>query len=253
VAVKLTVNALVLASFIGVWNVLSARLDLPPALFPSPYAVWIAFDQLAAVGFNNISLSTHILASVARILSGYVSGLALGVPLGVLMGYSSMLRRAITPFIALIRPLPAFAYVAVLIVWFGIGEAAKVLVVFVGACTIMALSTMDGVLRIPQVYHDAGRALGANRLQILLTITMPGALPQILDGARVALAQSWTCVIAAEFVAAAAGIGVIVLQSADYMRTDQTVAGLIALGIIGGITDQLLAILQRPVAAWRIR
>src|SRR5262249_6480 len=155
---------------------------------------------------------------MARILGGYLLGIAVGVPLGFLMAYSSIVQRAITPFIALIRPLPAFAYVAVLIVWLGIGEPAKILVVFVGASTIMTLSTMDGVLRVPPVYRDAGRALGANWLQILTNITMPAALPQILDGARVALAQSWTCVIAAEFVAAAAGIGVIVLQSADYMR-----------------------------------
>jgi len=246
-------NSLIIVGFIAVWQILVATLKLPTALFPSPYAVWIALVQLAAVGFSNTPLSTHILVSMVRILSGYLLGFVVGVPFGFLMGYSPVMQRAITPFIALMRPLPAFAYVAVLIVWFGIGEIAKVLIVFVGASTILALSTTDGVLRVPPVYRDAGRALGANWMQVLINITLPAALPQILDGARVALAQSWTCVIAAEFVAASAGIGVIVLQSADYMRTDQTVAGLILLGIIGGVTDRLLAIAQHPVAAWRIR
>ncbi len=246
-------NALVAIGVIVLWEVLVTALAVPPVIFPDPVTVFQAFGDLVANGFGGIPLSEHLSLSAFRILSGFGLGVVLGMPLGFAMGRAELVRGFVTPFIALIRPLPAFAYLAVLLVWFGIGEGPKVAVVLVGAVSIMTITTMDAVRRIPSEYEDSARTLGATRFQVYRHVLLPSALPTILDGARVAMAQSWTCVIAAEFVAAREGVGVIILQAADYLRTDQTVAGLILVAILGGLSDLVLVLIARPMQAWRTR
>ncbi len=238
---------------IAVWELLVAITNQPSAVFPPPDTVARTLQALAADGFSNADLSSHIGRSLARVALGLLASLAVGVPIGFLMGRSTLLRRALTPFITLFRPIPPFAFLAILIVWFGIGETSKVLVIFLGCVTIVALSTLDGVLRMPAEYREAALTLGANRRQVFLRVVMPGTLPQILNGTRVALAVAWTALIAAEWVGTQEGVGAIILQSSKFLRTDQALAGIVILGIFGALTDRLIVLLQHVSTDWASR
>jgi len=246
-------KVLLIVGVVVIWQALIDYLHVPPLVFPSATATYEAFIGIVRLGFNGVPFSSAVEMTCFRVIGGFVVGAAVGIPVGFVMGRSVILRKALTPLIVLIRPVPVFAYIAVLIVWFGIGETSKLLIVFIGASTIFALGTLDGVQRVPAHYEEAARTLGASRPQVLLRTLFPAALPQILDAARVAMAQSWTAVVGAEYVGTRGGIGVITLQAADYLRTDETLVGILLLAILGGLTDRILARVQRSVVAWKTR
>ena len=239
-----------MGAFLAAWQVLIWVFNPSPIGFPSPLQVARAFLQILEVGFIEVSLLEHIWTSSRRLLMGYAACLIVGIPAGFLMARIDFLRNMLTPFITLFRPLPSFAWLALLVAWFGFEELPKVAVVYVATVTIMMLGTMDAVRRVPPHFRDAARVLGAGRGQLFLYVVIPAAMPQILSSARVALTVAWSAVIAAELVAAGSGLGVIIIQSARFIRTDQTFAGLITLGIVGGLTDRMMAALQRSVAEW---
>lgn len=238
------------AVVVGLWQALVVIARPSPIAVPSPGAVARALEQLVKIGFVETSLWAHIAASAQRLAVAEVLTVLIGIPLGVAMANVPGFRSLITPIINFFRPLPSFAWLAVLVVWLGFGDASKIAVVFVATVTILALGTTDGILRVPPHYRDAARVLGANRAQSLVGVVLPAALPQVLSSARVALTVAWAALIAAELVAAGSGIGVIIIQSARFLRTDQTFAGLIILALLGWATDQVLARLEERVAPW---
>jgi taurine transport system permease protein len=238
---------------VAVWQAYVSNFKPSPIAFPSPAAVAEAAWQILDRGFVDYSLAEHVLASVHRLLPAYASALLVGLPSGYLMARLPFFRRMFTPFITLFRPLPSFAWLALIVVWLGFGEASKIAVVYVATVTIITLGTIDAVLRVPPEYLDAARAMGARGRTLVTRVTLPAALPQILSTARVALTVGWAALIASELVAAKAGIGVIIIQSARFLRTDQTFAGLVLLAVIGGLTDRLMAALERRVAPWANR
>jgi len=240
----------VFAAVILLWE--AATLVFAPSsiALPSPVMVFQALVQMGQFGFNGVPLQDHIGITFLRIVEAFAASLLVGVPLGFAMGSIPLIRKVVTPFITLFRPVPPFAWLAIFVVWFGIGELPKVLLIFVGSVTIIALNSMDGMLRVPAEFRDAAATLGASRFQVFWHVMPIAALPQILTGARVALVVAWTSVIAAELVAAQSGIGVIILQSAGFLRTDQTFAGLILLSLCGGLTDTVMGQLQARTAAW---
>lgn len=238
---------------VAVWQAYVSIFKPSPIAFPSPAAVAQAARQIVDKGFVDYTLGEHVLASIKRLLPAYASALLLGLPSGYQMARLPFFRRMFTPFITLFRPLPSFAWLALIVVWLGFGEASKIAVVYVATVTITTLGTMDAVLRVPPEYLDAARAMGARGRTLVTRVTLPAALPQILSTARVALTVGWAALIASELVAANAGIGVIIIQSARFIRTDQTFAGLVLLAVIGGVTDRLMAALERRVAPWANR
>jgi taurine transport system permease protein len=221
-----------------------------PLSLPSPARVFFAAKQMLHTGFEGSTLLGHVMASSRRVGLGFALSVAVGVPLGLTMGMSRIVRNIVTPSFALFRPVPPFAWLAILVVWLGIGEMPKVVIIFVGSVTIIALNTMDGVRRVPEQFKESARTLGASRLQIFEHVLLPAALPQIISGARVALLVAWTAVMAAELVAARAGIGVIILDSSSYLRTDQTFVGIVLIAICGGFTDWIMGRLQQTVEPW---
>jgi taurine transport system permease protein len=235
------------------WAVVVHILKPSPISFPSPARVWDTARTMLKDGFEGTSLLGHVWASTRRVGIGFGLSLVVGIPLGVAMGTNELIRRISTTYIALFRPVPPFAWLAILVVWFGIGETPKVLIIFVGSVTIIALNTMDGVRRVPRQFQESGQALGASRLQVFRFILVPAAVPQILNGARVALVVAWTAVLAAELVAATAGIGVIILDSSNYLRTDQAFVGIFLIAICGGITDWVIGRIQKAVEPWSNR
>lgn len=239
-----------LVTVVLTWTIVVHILNPSPISFPSPTRVWDTARGMLKNGFEGTSLLGHIWASTRRVGIGFALSVIVGVPLGVAMGTNEMARRVSTTYIALFRPVPPFAWLAILVVWFGIGEVPKVLIIFVGSVTIIALNTMDGVRRVPRQFQEAAQSLGASRRQVFRFILVPAAVPQILNGARVALLVAWTAVLAAELVAATAGIGVIILDSSNYLRTDQAFVGIFIIALCGGISDWVIGRIQKSVEPW---
>lgn len=235
---------------IGLWLLVIAVFSPSPILVPSPLRVWSAFRQMLAVGFQGFPLLKHIAVTARRVGLGFGIAVGVGVPVGLAMGRSTLTRSALTPAISLFRPVPPFAWLAILIVWFGIGELPKVLIIFLGSVTLVAVSTMDGVRRVPPQFMEAGVTLGASRTQLFRHVVIPAAAPQIVAGMRAALLLAWTAVIAAEFVAAQAGLGTIILGASAYLRTDQTFVGILLIGACGGVTDWAMGRAQAAIEPW---
>jgi taurine transport system permease protein len=246
----LTQSALAIAIGLGLWWLIVQVASPSVIVLPSPARVWSAAYEMARQGFQGQPLAENVVMTVRRVGLGMALAVAVGIPVGIAMGSYSPVRAALTPGISLFRPVPPFAWLAIFVVWFGIGELPKVLIIFVGSVTVVALSTMDGVRRVPPHFVEAGAALGANRWQLFRHVVTPAALPQILTGIRAAFLLAWTAVIAAEYVAAKAGLGTIILDASSYLRTDQTFVGIIAIGVCGGATDWLVGRAQRAIAPW---
>jgi taurine transport system permease protein len=241
------------AILLVLWQAYVTAFQPSPIGFPSPHAVASAAWQIFERGFVDYTFLEHIWGSLKRLLPAYVLALLFGLPAGYLMAQAQFFRRMFMPFITLFRPLPSFAWLALIVVWLGFGEASKIAVVFVATATIITLGTMDAVVRVPPDYRDAAISMGARGRRLVTRVVLPAALPQILSSARVALTVGWGALIASELIAADAGIGVIIIQSARFIRTDQTFVGLILLAVIGGLTDRLMAALERRVVPWANR
>lgn len=250
VSTSLLQTAIVLATTAAVWQIYVLTFRPSILALPSPIQVATALIELVETGFNGIPLTMHVGISLFRVTAGFLASLAIGIPVGLAMGSSAVTRRVATPLIVLFRPIPPFAWLALLVLWFGIGELPKVILIWTGCFTIMALSTMDGVLRVPPQLGDAARCLGANRRQVFLRVVIPSSLPQILDGARVALATAWGFLIAAELVAAEAGIGNVIITSKAFLRGDQTLAAILVLGFFGVLTDLIVVAVQKRTTGW---
>lgn len=242
--------ALKVMLLLAVWQAYVILLAPSPIAFPSPGAVARAAWQIVDIGFIDYSLAEHVFASISRLVPAYALALVIGIPTGYAMARNDFFRRMAIPFITLFRPLPSFAWLALIVVWLGFGDASKIAVVYVATVPIVALGTLDAILRVPADYLDAALAMGARGRALITRVTLPAALPQILASARVALTVGWAALIASELVAAKSGIGVIIIQSARFLRTDQTFAGLVLLAIIGGLSDRGMAWMQRRVAPW---
>jgi taurine transport system permease protein len=243
-------SCIALVLVVSLWELIVILKSPSPLALPSPGRVVLAAQQMLNYGFGGTSLLGHIAASFRRVGLGFALSVAVGVPLGLTMGISRTVRNGVTPYFSLFRPVPPFAWLAMFVVWLGIGEAPKVLIIFVGSVTIIALNTMDGVRRIPPQFSETARTLGASRFQSLQHVFLPAAVPQMISGGRVALLVAWTAVLAAELVAAHSGIGVIILDSSNFLRTDQTFLGILLIAVCGGITDWIMARLQSAVEPW---
>ena len=235
------------------WQLVVVFLKPSPVAVPSPTDVWRAFIQLFDVGFVGVPFVAHVGTTLERLAVGYAASIVVGVPTGVLLANMPFLRSTVTPLIALFRPVPSFSWLAVLVVWFSFGELTKFFVIFLVVAPIILLGSMDGVLRVPPIYRDAARSLGASRRATFWYVVLPAALPQILGTARVGLAISWAAVVAAELVGAQQGLGVIIIQSARFLRTDQTFAGLITLALLGAMTDLVMSRIERRAVGWARR
>lgn len=177
------------------------------------------------------------LVSLRRILAGFVIGVVLGVAIGAAMSANQVIRQLIDPVVELIRPLPPLAFIPLLIIWFGIGELPKEVLIVFGIVPIMAVATVAALDEVPDDLILAGRVLGASRWYTLMHVQLRAALPGILVGMRISMAGAWTSIVAAEMLAATSGLGYLIAQAGDFLNTSIALAGIIAIAIIGLLLD----------------
>lgn len=201
-------------------------------------------------GFADGTLLSAITASLVRVLTGYFLGCSAAIVLGVLMGWFRAFEYLVDPIVEAVRPIPPLAYIPLVIIWVGIDESSRILVIFLASFLTCIVSTIIGIKQVPRVFIDAAQTLGASQTRLFVTIAIPSALPYIFAGLRVALAASWTTLVAAELVAAQDGLGWLLQNGRRFFRTDLVMAGVVIIGVLAFSMDRGLRYLQRRLTQW---
>jgi NitT/TauT family transport system permease protein len=232
------------------WWVVSTLLnasDGTAAVFlPTPLKVWGAFVSLWQSG----TLPKDIVFSLFRVLSGFLLAAIFSIPIGALMGTFASVRSLLEPIIGIVRYMPAPAFIPLLILYFGLGELPKVLLIFIGTLFFNTLMVMDAVKFVPKDLIETTYTLGGKRWQVLLNVIFPYIYPSIIDACRVNMAASWNLVIVAELVAATEGLGKRISIAQRFLKTDEIFAGLIVIGLIGLSIDLLFRLWLRLACRW---
>jgi len=194
------------------------------------------------------TLLGNTVASLTRILAGFVWGAIAGTVLGAAMSAVRRLRLIVDPLIELGRPLPPLAFIPLLIVWFGIGELPKILLIGIGVIPIMVVSVVAALDAVPEEYIEAARSLGASRRYALVHVRIRAALPGVITGLRLAMGISWTSIVAVEMIAATSGLGYVILEASNYLITPLIFSGIVLIAIVALLLDGLLRLVQRLVA-----
>jgi taurine transport system permease protein len=219
-------------------------------LLPTPDELWSGGLDLMLNGYKGYSLGGHIGLSLMRVGLGFGIGTILGTLLGLLMGVSPTLDALAAPFIEFLRPLPQLAYLVLLIVWFGIGETPKIVLLFLAALPVSAVAARDGVRNVSPARVLAARSLGASRAQIFRHVVLPSALGEIFIGARLSIGIVYATLIAAEMIAGSSGIGWLILDAGRFLRSDYVVAGILLIAVMGIALDRLLILAQHHIVHW---
>ncbi len=233
------------------WWVLSTNNLVNQLFLPEPAKVWDAFVTTATTGYQGATLTEHIYESLKRILSGFSLACAVGIPLGLVMGVNRHVRAFFDPLIEIFRPLPPLGIYTLLVMWLGIGETSKVALLFLAGLPALTISAMEAVKGVDPAFLRAARSLGATRWQLLRHVYIPGCLPEILTGMRIALGFTYTVLVAAEIVAAPAGLGWLVWDASKFLMSDVVIMGLLVLAITGFALDRILRTLEGALTPWR--
>jgi ABC-type nitrate/sulfonate/bicarbonate transport system permease component len=218
-----------------------------PIKFPSPRMVVEAAITISSV------LAKDILVTVARVIIGWGAGVALGVGLGLWMSFNKKVYYFFDPVIESIRPVPVIAMIPFFLLWFGINETGKFLLVMMGVFAIIVVSTVESVRNVPKIYIRAAETLGASSRQIFRRIIIPAIIPQLIGPLRVSAALSFTLVVAGEFMGAQAGLGYRILEARRLFNTDVILLGIVLFGILSGISDNLLRRITNYITRWSER
>ena len=238
--------ALVLALWVG-----ATEAGLVSDLFvPPPGELWDALTDLLADGYKGYSLQAQLGFSLGRVLAGFATGAVAGTALGLWMGVSRTVDALAAPFVEFLRPLPQLAYLVLLILWFGIGETSKVLLLFLAALPVAAVAARDGVRAASPTRIMAARTLGAGRWGTFRHVVLPSALPEIFVGARLSLGIVYGTLIAAEIIAGSTGIGWMILDAGRFLRSDYVFVGVVIIGCAGIALDRLLLLAERRLVHW---
>ena len=267
------ISLVTIVVILGTWWLVT-ELELIRALFlPSPGLVFSKFlkiscydhymesflvflgarDEIAAecLGFSENALHQHILASLYRIFSSFFLALVTAIPIGIAMGVNRFARGVFDPPIEFYRPIPPLAYLPLTIIWFGIGESGKIFLIYLACFAPLAISARAGVRSCSIEQIHAAYSMGASRHQVMWHVVLKAALPEILTGMRIAIAFGWTTLVAAEMVAAKAGIGVMVLNAARFLATDIVFLGIVVIGLIAFFFDVLMRRVERLLVPWK--
>lgn len=231
---------------------LSEKLEwVNPLFWPPMSDVWLQLQTISAEGYRNVTLLEHIGISVFRVIAGFLLGCAVGIPLGFTLALSKTMNRIFDPIVEFFRPLPPLALIPLVILWLGIGEGAKIFLLFLASLWIMALSTRSGVLATNIAKIHAAYTLNANKYQILTQVILPNALPEIFTGMRVSMGVCWGTVVAAELVAAESGVGMMIMVASKFLSTDIVVLGVILISLIAYGLDIIMRYLEHILVPWR--
>lgn len=244
-------SILIVVVLFGLWTLSSIYGWVEPFFWPTLDGTIARAGKLWNEGFRNIELWEHVWISVYRVLTGVLLGALVGIPLGFSMGLSSIARGFFDPIVEFMRPIPPLALIPLIILWFGIDETAKIVLLFLASLFIMTIAARSGVSSVKISKVHAAYSLGASKLQILRHVILPNTLPEIFTGVRTAMGVCWGTVVAAELVAADKGVGSMIMIAKNFLQTDTVVIGILIIGAIGYAIELFMRWLERILIPWK--
>jgi NitT/TauT family transport system permease protein len=241
------------AAVLLLWYGVTTLGVVQPAVLPSPVDLLREFQALVRQGYAQKPLAEHLVSSLARTFIGLGLGLLVGIPLGLAMGAHRPLFAVLSPIFAFMRPIPPIAFIPLMILYFGIGEFSKVFLIFMAALWYVVLNASAGVRSVPQDLVRAAQNLGLTSAQIFRHVIFWAALPHVLTGVKTATAVSWAIVVAAELIAAQAGLGFLVMDAATFFRVPDVYIGIIIIGLIGLTLEVITRALEHSLLHWQGR
>ncbi len=242
-----------IALFFFIWWLVTAMGWVKPLFVPSPMAVFSKFVSIWNDGFTGTPLLEHLGVSTLRVFGAFLLACVIGLPLGLAMGMSPMMRGLLDPPIEFYRPIPPLAYLPLMIIWFGIGETSKILLIFLSVFAPIVLGARSGVKSAAIEQIHAAYSFGASRWQVMRYVIMPSALPEILTAMRIGIGFGWTTLVAAEMVAATKGLGYMVLSASQFLQTPVVIMGIFIIAIIAFAFDLLMRFVERRLVPWKGR
>ena len=244
------ISTLTLAGVLLLWWAVTATELIEPLFLPSPGAVLSKAWLLATQGYMDATLWQHLGASLGRIGLALFFAVLFAIPVGIAIGHNRIAQGILDPLIEFYRPIPPLAYLPLIVIWCGIGETSKVLLIYLAIFAPIAIATATGVRNVDPVRLRAAQSLGATRAQLIRHVIVPSALPEILTGIRIGLGVGWSTLVAAELIAATSGLGFMVQSAAQFLVTDVVVLGILVIALIAFGLEMGLRALQRRLVPW---
>lgn len=244
------ISILTFLALLILWWAVTAAEWIEPLFLPPPSAVLQKAWLLATQGYMESTLWEHLAASLQRIGLALVGAVLTAIPVGIAIGHSRIARGILDPLIEFYRPIPPLAYLPLIVIWCGIGELSKVLLIYLAIFAPIAIATATGVRTVDPARLRAAQSLGATRGQLIRHVIVPSALPDILTGVRIGLGVGWSTLVAAELIAATSGLGFMVQSAAQFLVTDVVVLGIFVIALIAFSMEMGLRALQRKLVPW---
>lgn len=245
------ISAATLIGLLLAW-VLATHFRLASPLFlPSPADVLTQAIAIASDGYANGTLLEHVVASLGRIMTALAFGIGFGVPIGLLMGLNRWVKGILSVPIDIYWGLPPLAYLPLLIIWLGIGETSKILLLSLAAFAPICFAAQAGVRSVAQERINAARSLGGSAVQIFTTIILPSALPEILTGVRIAIGATLSTLVAAELIAAQSGVGYMIMSASNFLATDVVFVGLAVIALFAFAFTLVMRWLEKRLIPWK--
>lgn len=241
-------NVFLIFLLIFIWYIAAESGNINKILLPSPGMIVSTLVKKLSDG----SLMAEIMISMGRVLKGYLCAVVSGICLGVAIGLSEHMHRMTKLIIQILKPIPPIAWIPLVILWMGIGEASKVFLIFLGGFFVVLLNVIDGIRYIDPKLIEVSNAAETPKIKYIFQLVIPAAMPSIFTGLRVALGTSWSCVVAAELVAASSGIGYMISNARNFGQMDVVIIGMISIGIVGKLMDEILKVLEGKVLVWNL-
>ena len=213
---------------------------------PSPGQVW----HRTVDWWVEADLAGDILVSIGRVVGGFLLSAVIALPLGLMIGTFRVVQALLEPLTDFVRYMPAVAFIPLVMLWVGIDESSKVAIIFIGTFFQMVLMVAEDVRRVPLAQIEAAQTMGATRTELVEKVVFPSAAPALMDTLRVTMGWAWTYLVVAELVAANSGLGYAILKAQRFLQTDKIFAGIILIGLIGLVTDQLFRLAHRKAFPW---
>jgi len=270
---SMMISAVTVVILLFSWWLVTKLALVKPLFLPSPADVFGKFEKIACTrfyleeiwvyfglveenavecaGFSDSTLLEHTMWSLYRVFTAFFLAVITAVPIGVSMGMHRISRGVFDPMIEFYRPIPPLAYLPLIIIWFGIGDSAKIILIYLSCFAPLAINARAGVRSVSIEQIHAAYSMGATKSQVIWHVVLKAALPEILTGMRIAIAFGWTTLVAAEMVAAKSGLGVMVLNAARFLATDIVFLGIVVIGIVAFFFDLLMRWIERTLVPWK--
>lgn len=232
---------------IGIWVLAGIGGHINTVVLPTFQMVADTFLS----GIKSGSLVIQLAISIRRVLLGYFFSALLGISLGILIGLSKHMQRLTGLIIQILRPIPPIAWIPLVILWMGIGEASKVFLIFLGGFFTILINVTDGIRYTDKKLIEVARIMETPKKKYIFELVIPASLPSIFTGLRVALGSCWTCVVAAELVASTSGIGYMISNARNFGQMDVVIVGMLAIGVVGKLMDMALNTVMKRVLIWK--